>query len=38
MWIWQGTIEYVKVGRAVRIKQETIERLISDGTAPEIDR
>jgi len=33
-WIYRRTIPYVKVGRAVRISDETIEQIISRGTVP----
>ena len=34
-WIWQRRIEYVKVGRAVRISERAIAELIARGTVPE---
>ncbi|HEY6343229.1 MAG TPA: helix-turn-helix domain-containing protein [Bryobacteraceae bacterium] len=33
-WIWQRKIEFVKVGRAVRIPESEIERIIERGTIP----
>jgi excisionase family DNA binding protein len=33
-WIYRRTVPYVKVGRAVRIAEETIKRIIEDGTVP----
>jgi len=33
-WIWTRKIEYVKVGRAVRLRQETIQKLIEEGSVP----
>ena len=33
-WIWTRKIEHVKVGGAVRIRQETIDRIIEQGTVP----
>jgi len=33
-WIWTRRIEYVKVGRAVRIPERTIEGIIDQGTMP----
>lgn len=33
-WVWQRKIEIVRVGRAVRVKEDTVERLIEDGTVP----
>ena len=31
-WVWRRKIPYVKVGRAVRISDETIQRIIDRGT------
>jgi excisionase family DNA binding protein len=33
-WIYRRTIPYVKVGRAVRISDETIQTVIDRGTVP----
>ena len=33
-WVWQRKIEVVRVGRAVRVREDAIERLIEDGTVP----
>ena len=33
-WIWRRKIPYVKLGRSVRIAEETIEQLIAEGTVP----
>jgi excisionase family DNA binding protein len=33
-WIWAGQIEYVKVGRAVRLRESTINQIIERGTVP----
>lgn len=37
-WIYRRTIPYVKVGRAVRISDETIETIINCGTRPALER
>jgi excisionase family DNA binding protein len=37
-WVWRRTISYVKVGRAVRISDETIQKIIDRGTMPALDR
>jgi excisionase family DNA binding protein len=34
-WIWTRKIEYVKIGRAVRLREDTIQKLIERGTVPE---
>lgn len=36
-WVWRRKIPYVKVGRAVRISDETIQRIIETGTMPALD-
>ena len=36
--IWRRELEYVKIGRSVRIKHETVQRLIETGTVPSLDR
>jgi excisionase family DNA binding protein len=36
-WIYRRSISYVKVGRAVRISDETIEKIISRGTMPALE-
>ena len=33
-WILEGRVEVVRLGRAVRIPQAEIERIISQGTVP----
>jgi excisionase family DNA binding protein len=33
-WVWRRRIPYIKVGRAVRISDETIQRIIDRGTMP----
>ncbi len=33
-WVWTRRIEHVKVGRAVRIREETVRDLIENGTVP----
>ena len=37
-WIYRRVIPYVKVGRAVRISDSTIQRLIEQGTRPALER
>lgn len=36
-WIYRRTIAYIKVGRAVRISDETIQRIIDQGTIPALE-
>jgi excisionase family DNA binding protein len=33
-WIWTRRIEHVKVGRAVRVKEATVQAVIEHGTVP----
>ncbi|MGO4885149.1 MAG: excisionase family DNA-binding protein [Bryobacteraceae bacterium] len=33
-WVWTRKIEHVKVGRAVRLREDTIQGLIDRGTVP----
>lgn len=36
-WIYRRAIPYTKIGRAVRISDETIEKLINRGTMPALE-
>ena len=33
-WIWTRRIEHVKIGRAVRLNEDTVQGLIERGTVP----
>ena len=33
-WVWQRKIETVRIGRAVRIREDAIRQLIEEGTVP----
>ena len=33
-WIWARKIEHVKIGRAVRLSESTIQEIIQRGTVP----
>jgi excisionase family DNA binding protein len=33
-WVWTRKIEYVKCGRAVRLREDTIQHLIDQWTIP----
>ena len=37
-WVYRRTISYVKVGRSVRIADETIDKIIERGTIPALER
>jgi len=36
-WIYRRSIPYAKIGRAVRISDETIQRIIDRGTMPALE-
>jgi excisionase family DNA binding protein len=36
-WIWRRSISYVKIGRSVKIADETIQRIIDRGTMPALE-
>ncbi len=36
-WVWRRSIPYIKVGRSVRISDETIQRIIDRGTMPALE-
>jgi excisionase family DNA binding protein len=33
-WVYLRRIEYVKIGRSVRLREDTLQALIEDGTIP----
>lgn len=33
-WIWQRRIDFVRIGRCIRIADETIDTLIARGSVP----
>ncbi|MGA2169360.1 MAG: helix-turn-helix domain-containing protein [Terracidiphilus sp.] len=37
-WIYRRAIDYCKIGRAVRISDETIQNIIDRGTMPSLER
>lgn len=36
--VWRREIEFVRIGRAIRFKPETAEKLIAAGTVPALER
>lgn len=36
--VWRREVEYVKIGRSVRFKPETAQKLIDAGTVPALER
>ena len=37
MKVWRRELEFVKLGRSVRFREETIDRLIDSGTVPALE-
>jgi excisionase family DNA binding protein len=37
-WVYRRTIPYVKVGRSVRISDDTIDEIIRRGTVPPLEQ
>jgi excisionase family DNA binding protein len=35
--VWRREIEFVRVGRAIRFKPETVEQIINQGTVPVLE-
>jgi excisionase family DNA binding protein len=35
--VWRREIEFVRIGRAIRFKPETAEKLIEEGTIPPLE-
>ena len=33
-WIWRRKVEYVRIGRSIRFRPETVEKIIREGTVP----
>jgi excisionase family DNA binding protein len=37
-WVWMRRVPYVRVGRAIRFRQETVEEILRRGEVPALDR
>ena len=37
-WVWMRRVPYVRVGRAIRFRQETVEEILNRGTVPALER
>jgi len=37
-WVWQRKIQFVKIGRCVRISDQAIDQIIDRGTRPALER
>lgn len=35
--VWAREVEFVRMGRSIRFKPETVERLIAEGTVPALE-
>ena len=35
-WVWRRKVEFVRVRRSIRFRPETAQRIISEGTVPEL--
>ena len=33
-WIWRRKVEYVRIGRSIRFRPETVAKIIREGTVP----
>jgi len=36
-WIWQRKIEFIKIGRSIRISEHVVSRIVEQGTVPARD-
>lgn len=36
--IWRRELEFVRIGRAIRFKPETVQKIIERGTVPALER
>lgn len=36
--VWRRQVEFVRMGRSIRFKPETVERLIESGTVPALEQ
>lgn len=37
-WVWMRRVPYVRVGRAIRFRRETVEEILNRGTVPALER
>ena len=35
---WRGELEYVRIGRSIRFKAETLQKMIDDNTVPALHK
>lgn len=36
--VWRREVEFIRIGRTIRFKRETAEKLIEQGTVPVLER
>jgi excisionase family DNA binding protein len=36
--VWRRELDFVRIGKSIRFKEETLKRLIEGSTVPELDR
>jgi excisionase family DNA binding protein len=36
-WVWRRQVPFVRVGRAIRFRPETVDGLIDNGTVPALE-
>lgn len=37
-WVWMRRVSYVRVGRAIRFRPETVEEILNRGTVPALEQ
>jgi excisionase family DNA binding protein len=37
-WVWMRRVSYVRVGRAIRFRPETVTEILNRGTVPALER
>lgn len=37
-WVWMRRVSYVRVGRSIRFKPETVAEILDRGTVPALDQ
>ena len=37
-WVWMRRVSYVRVGRVIRFRPETVQEILNRGTVPALER
>jgi excisionase family DNA binding protein len=37
-WVWTRRVPFVRVGRAIRFKPETVDEIVNRGSVPAVER